>query len=148
MYSIMLHWKPRQIVLLTLLAALQFGATSCSLTKGREVGERAVDRFHNQLNGGQFREIYAESDDGFRKGTSEADTVALFEAVRRKLGVVKNAKQTSWRVNATPSGTTIALSYDVEYTEGRATEAFIFLLKEDKARLFNYNINSPLLITK
>jgi hypothetical protein len=134
--------------LLTFIVALQFVARSCSLTQGKKMGEPASGQFHNQFNAGQYHEIYVQSDEGFRKSTGEADTVALFEAVRRKLGTVKNANQTTWHVNATPTGTLITLAYDVEYSEGKGTEQFVFQVRGDKALLFNYNVNSPLLITK
>lgn len=140
--------KIRQTILLAFIVALQFAMGSCSVTKGREMGERAVDQFHNQFNAGQYHEIYVQSDEGFRKSTSEADTVALFEAIRRKLGTVKNANQTTWHVNATPIRTVITLTYDVGYSEGKGTEQFVFQVRGDKALLFNYNVNSPLLITK
>jgi hypothetical protein len=143
-----LRIKAKQTILLTFIVALQFAVSSCSLTKGKEMGERAVDQFHNRFNAGQYHEIYVQSDEGFRKSTSEADTVALFEAIRRKLGTVKNAKPTNWHVNATPTATVITLAYDVEYSEGKGTEQFVFQVRGDKALLFNYNLNSPLLITK
>ena len=66
---------------------------SCSFTKGKQTSERAVARFHEQFNAGQYHDIYAQSDEGFRKVTSEQDAVALFDAIRRKLGTVKNANQ-------------------------------------------------------
>ncbi len=112
------------------------------------MGERAVEQFHGQFNAGRYHEIYTQSDEGFRNSTSEADTVALFEAVRRKLGTVKHAEQTTWRVNATTGGSLIVLAYMVEYSEGKATEEFVFQVRGDKALLLNYNVNSPLLITK
>ena len=140
--------KTKQTILFTFIVALQFAVSSCSLTKGKEMGERAADQFHNQFNASQYHEIYVQSDEGFRKSTSEADTVALFEAIRRKLGTVKNAKPTAWRVNAASTGTVITLAYDVEYSEGKGTEQFAFQVRGDKALLFNYNVNSPLLITK
>ena len=140
--------ETKRILLLTLIAGMLVTVSSCSLTKGKEIGEHAVVQFHNQFNAGQYREIYAQSDEGFRKATSEADTVALFDAVRRKLGSVKNSNQTGWHVNATPTGTLVSLTYDVEFSEGKGTEQFVFHLSGDKALLFNYNVNSPLLITK
>lgn len=139
--------KIRPILFFTFIAAL-FIVPSCSFTKGKATGEQAVVKFHDQFNAGQYHEIYAQSDDGFRKATSEADALALFEAVRRKLGTVKNSTQTRWHVNATPAGTMVSLAYDVEFTEGKGSEEFVFHLDGDKALLFNYHVNSPLLITK
>ena len=140
--------KTRRILLLTLIVGLLVAASSCSLAKGKEIGERAVTQFHNQINAAQYHEIYSQSDEGFRKASSEADTVALFEAVRRKLGSVKNSNQVGWHVNATPTGTIVSLTYEVEFSEGKGTEQFVFHVSGDRALLFNYSVNSPLLITK
>lgn len=135
----------RQLLFLILFVALQF---SCGVQKGREMAEREVEKFHSHLNAGEFHQIYDESDEGFRKATSEDDAIALFDAVRRKLGQVQQAKLTGWHVNATTAGTAVTLGYDVQFSEGKAVENFVFRINGDKASLFNYNINSPLLITK
>ncbi len=140
--------ETKQILILTLIAALLFVITSCSVTKGKEIGERAVAQFHDQFNAGQYHDIYSQTDEGFRKGTSEPDTLALFDAVHRKLGTVKHTTQTEWHVNATTAGTVVTLAYNTEFTEGHANEQFVFYVKGDNARLFHYNVNSPLLITK
>jgi hypothetical protein len=140
--------ETKQILFLAFIAALLVVVNSCSLTKGKEIGEHAVVQFHNQFNAGQFHEIYAQSDEGFQKGTSESDSLAYFQAVRRKLGTVKNSNQAGWNVNATPMGTMVTLAYEVEFSEGKGTEQFVFHINGDKALLFNYNVNSPLLITK
>jgi hypothetical protein len=137
-----------RIPLLLLLALLLAASTSCSLTKGKGIAEAAVVQFHNQFNAGQFHEIYAQTDEGFKKGTNEADLVELFEAVHRKLGTVNQANPAGWGVNTTPSGTMATLSYEVEFSEGKGQEEFVFHIEGNKALLYHYNINSPLLITR
>jgi hypothetical protein len=140
--------EARQGFSITVTAALLVVGGSCSLSRGKGVAESAVAQFHNQYNAGQFREIYAQTDEGFRESASEADFLSLLEALRRKLGAVVKAEQAGWRVNATPLGTVVTLSYSVEFSEGRGAEQFVFRVSGDKARLYNYNVNSPLLITK
>jgi hypothetical protein len=134
--------------ILFIVAALLAGSSSCSLAKGKGLAEAAVAQFHNQFNAEQFREIYGQADEGFKKSSSEAETLAFLEAVRRKLGTVKQSSQSSWHVNSTPMGTMATVVYDVEFSEGKGTEQFVFLITDDKATLYNYNVNSPLLITK
>ncbi|MFN2531483.1 MAG: hypothetical protein ABR555_09320 [Pyrinomonadaceae bacterium] len=51
-------------------------------------------------------------------------------------------------MNATTTGTYVSLAYAVEFSEGKGTEQFVFRVSGDKALLFNYNVNSPLLIIK
>jgi len=45
-------------------------------------------------------------------------------------------------------GTMATVSYDVEFSEGKGTETFVFHVSGDKAMLYRYNVNSSLLITK
>jgi hypothetical protein len=130
------------------ISLLVLASTSCSLTKGKETSERAVNKFHSQLNASQFHEIYAQTDEAFRKAMSEPDAIAYFEAVHRKLGDVKDSRMAGWRVNATPLGTMVNMGYQVEFAEGKGTEDFMFHVTGDQALLVNYTVNSPLLITK
>jgi Protein of unknown function (DUF4019) len=132
------------LVLLTGLAA--FG--SCSLSKGKGIAEAGVAKFHDRYNAGKFNEIYADTDEKFKKVTSEAEWTTLLEALHRKLGVVKQSKSAGWGVNATPQGTMATLNYEVEFSEGKGTEQFVFHITGDQARLLGYHVNSPLLITK
>jgi uncharacterized protein DUF4019 len=140
--------ETRRILAWILIGALLVSTSSCSLTKGKEIAEHGVVQFHNQFNAGQYHEIYVQADEDFRKATSEADTIALFEAVRRKLGTQKSSNQTNWHVKAGPLGTVVTLAYDVEFSKGKATEQFVFRMNGDKALLLNYNVNSPALIIK
>jgi hypothetical protein len=136
----------KKILALTLI--LMLSAIGCSLVKGRGAGERAVVRFHEQFNSGQYVDIYRQTDEGFRKAASEADTRALFDGVRRKLGTVKQTNQVRWNVNATPMGTMVVLAYETEFTEGKATEQFIYHVSGENASLYRYDIMSPLLVTR
>lgn len=122
-------------------------ATACSFSKGKGAAEAAVAQFHNQYNAGQFHDIYSQAHEGFRNA-SEANTTQFFEALKQKLGSVKQANQTSWHVNATTGGTMVTLAYDVEFTEGKGAEQFVFRVDGSRALLYKYHVESPLLITK
>src|SRR5215510_4287142 len=90
---------------------------SCSLQKGKATGEAAVAKFHLQFNAEQYREIYGQTDDGFRKNTSEQQMIEYLKAVHRKLGEVKDTKQQGWHVNATTGGTQVLLAYKTTFDE-------------------------------
>ncbi len=51
-----------------ILIPLLFVVAACSATKGKQLAESAVNRFHNHLNAGEFAAIYAESDEALRLG--------------------------------------------------------------------------------
>jgi len=138
----------KQLTSLILVCVLSLTAGACAFTKHKENAEKAVAKFHQQLNAEQYHEIYVQSDKLFQESATEADMVALFGAVHAKLGTVKNATPQGWHVNATPTGTFVTLAYDVDFSEGKGTEQFVFKMNGNEALLFNYNVNSPLLITK
>ena len=102
--------ETKQTVRFIILTALIVVGVSCSaFTKGKGNAEAAVAQFHDQYNAGHFREIYSQTDEEFKKSTTEADFVALLEALRRKLGTVKQASPAGWKVNSTPMGTMVSL---------------------------------------
>jgi hypothetical protein len=137
-----------RIPVLVLVASLLVAGSSCSFAKGKEIAETGVRHFHDQYNSEQFHEIYVQADDGFKQAVTEAEFTELLEAVHRKLGTVKESKPAGWGVNATPTGTIATLSYEVEFSDGKGVEEFVFHVSGDKALLYHYNINSPTLITK
>jgi hypothetical protein len=125
-----------------------FATGACSLIKGRELSENAIARFHSQFNSAQYVDIYNQTDEGFKKGSPESEMTALLAAVRRKLGTVKNTNRVKSNLNATTNGTMVVLSYETEFTEGKATEHFIYRVSGDEAKLYRYDISSPILVIK
>lgn len=138
----------RKFDLLLALSLVICVVLACNPMKGKNVAEPAVARFHQQYNDGKDHEIYLETDAGFKANSSEKDLTDILGAMRRKLGNFKKADSTGWFVNSTTQGTMVTLSYDVEFADGKGTEKFVYLIDGDQAKLFNYNINAPTLITK
>ena len=130
------------------LIFLLFTLACSQMMKGKEIAEPAVEKFHTQFNAKQFTEIYNEADPEFKTTVTEEELVTLLEAVHRKLGTVTKANAAGWNVNATTAGTLVKLSYDVDFSEGKGTEEFVYRVNGDKAGLYNYHVNSPLLITR
>src|SRR5215510_4002215 len=128
-----LVWNPEELLMtikqltsLMLVCALSLIVGACAIAKHKENAEKGVTRFHQQLNDEQYHEIYVQSDKLFQESASEADMVALLGAVHAKLGTVKFAAPQGWHVNATPTGTFVTLGYDVDFSEGKGQEEFIF----------------------
>lgn len=138
-----------KINLLIIGTIFLFVTISCSsIMKGKNLAEPAAEKFHSQYDAKEFGAIYAQADDGFKKVVPEDKWKELLEKVHEKLGKVKKADSTGWKVNTTNGMTIATITYDVEFSEGKGTEEFMFHIVDEKALLYNYEVNSPLLITK
>ena len=121
-----------------------FLTISCSsFMKGEKLAEPAAKNFHSLFNDGKYVEIYNQADDAFKRVLTEKQWIEMCEKVKRKLGSVKSARSTGTKMNTNNSGTVATITFDVEFTEGKGTEEFLFRIADEKARLFNYEVNSP-----
>ena len=65
----------------------------------------------------------------------------FLSAVHRKLGNAKNAKEQTFFVNFTTSGTVVTLTYETESDSGPASEQFVWTGGSEPV-LVNYRIDS------
>jgi hypothetical protein len=129
------------------LVAAAIVLTSC-FGQDADLAARAVDQFHDQLNAGQFHDIYSQSSEEFRNATKESDWTALLGAVQRKLGKVTSSKQTSVNVSTGTFGTAVNQSYATQFANGTGTENFSWAIRGGKAVLVGYRIDSAQLVTQ
>ena len=129
-------------------AILIFLTLSCSMMKDSKAVGPAVEKFHAQFNEQQFSQIYRDSGDQMKEAATEKQLTDLLDAVHRKLGTVQKSAAASWHVNSGPLSSTVTTSYDTQFTEGKATEQFVFSVQGETVKLIGYNINSTDLITK
>lgn len=134
--------KMGAVLLATLLVV------GCGGTKGKLEAERAVEEFHQKLDRGDVRAIYAVAHPDLKAKTSEADFVTLLEAIRRKLGKTKKSEQVGWRVGFHNLNTDVSLTYKTAFDGGDAVESFRYFVEGPKAFLVGYNVNSPTLVIK
>jgi uncharacterized protein DUF4019 len=132
----------------SVLAVMLLVTSSCGLAEGKDFAEKATDQFHQQFNGEQYSEIYAGADAQFKRATTEAALTQYLQAVRRKLGTFKQARQTNFNIVSGTDGTSVTMVYASEFTQGNATEQFLYAIVRSKGILVGYNINSPDLILR
>jgi len=128
---------------LLLLALLGFAVVGCSDTiSGKGVAEPEVARFHERLKSRDFAGLYAATGADFKAAVTEKKALALFEAIDRKLGTLRESNQVNWNVNTRNMITTVVLVYESKFEEGEATETFTFRVHDGKPELIGYNISS------
>lgn len=123
---------------------------SCNSTKHREAAEAAVAEFRTRLDTEQYHTMYAMADDAIRKAASEADFIALMQLLHQKLGKVQQSHLRYYAdARATGvSGPLLTLVYNTRFAGGAAVERFVWHIRDQRAVLYEYNVNSDALKTK
>jgi hypothetical protein len=123
-----------------LLTGLTLAA--CNATQDINTAQEAIAHFHEMLSAGQFEEIYAMTDDSFKKASTDQDMKRILATIDRKLGAVKASESTGWNIGYTTSATSITLHYKTQFEHGTGAETFRYRLADGKALLAGYNMNS------
>ncbi|MGB7209987.1 MAG: hypothetical protein WBD27_15110 [Pyrinomonadaceae bacterium] len=118
------------------------------MMKDSKAAEPAVEKFHSQFNSKEFAAIYTESGEMMKGATDKTKFVEFLEAVHRKLGTHQKSNAAGWHVNSGPLSSHVTLTYNSEFSDGKATEEFLISVSGDKVKLEGYHINSPDLILK
>jgi len=123
---------------------------SCgSSAKSVQLAKDSVGMFHAQLDTEQYNAIYQGADEKFHSASTEGDFTKLLQAIHSKLGTVKEANLRNTGVAwFAGQGASVTLVYDTKFTEGSGTEQFVWHIKDDRAALYGYHINSNDLISK
>jgi len=109
------------------------------------LAQRAVSRFHQQLNRDQFARICDEASDDLSTPVKRDDILHLLQAVRAHLGQLDSTQQINWTVNYGLHDRLVTLVYRSQFDAGAATEQFVYRIRDDAARLVSYTIHSRLL---
>jgi hypothetical protein len=110
--------------------------------KGKGVAEPEVVRFHELLNAGDLEKIYSTTAVEFQQSAPKEKILALFSAIKRKLGPYQSSKELNWNVNTYNLTTNVVLVYQCKYEQGEATETFTYRISNEKPQLLGYNISS------
>jgi len=128
------------------IMAAALAAGGCSAGADRAKAEAAVQQFHEMVAAERYREIYVGAADEFRRSASEEEGINFLRMIHDRLGAVRSTSSTGWRVNYTPGGSTVTLTYNTQFASGAGTEDFVFRTGGANAQLVGYHVNSPALI--
>lgn len=135
-------------VLASAWCVLLAGCSVREMTTGRAEAEKAVSEFHESFNAGRFAEIYDAASDEFRAALKRERFLELVGAIQRKLGKVTGTENKGWRVNSRNLRTYVDLTQASRFDTGEAVETFSFVVRDGKAILIGYNIQSLDLIVR
>lgn len=142
---ISIRWTLVAIVLLFGYFAWQCGS---GISAGARLSDDAVRHFHSQLDSAKYGEIVDESDEAFQNSGNRDEVLKFLSGVHSKLGASRGFTRTNIVVNATTSGTFIRVSYKSAFDQGDAAETFTWKKTGDGLKLFNYQVNSNVFVTR
>jgi hypothetical protein len=128
------------------IVAAALMASGCSAGDDRAAAEAGVAQFRQMMEAGRYHDIYVNASDDFRRSASEEDATRFLGTIHDRLGAVRSSSSTGWRVNFTPGGSTVNLTYDTQFALAAGNEDFVFRIGGANARLAGYHARSPALI--
>jgi hypothetical protein len=135
-----------------LVGVISIGGLLLTGTGNQANAERAVAHLHEQLNGGNFEAIVAESDPLFTSKVSRAEAVRFLSAVHTTLGSAGSASLDGWTMNGQLNGSIgtgnfMNMLYTTQFESGSAKERFTWRVTDDgRMLLVGYNVESPVFL--
>ena len=119
---------------------LIFGCSD--MTKAKPAAEAAMTIFHERYNSELFGEIYNDSHSDFKNSSDFESFNEFIQAVYSKLGKVVSTENKGWNVKNLNLKTFVVIKQETILAEGAGIETFHYRIKENRAVLVGYNINS------
>ena len=112
------------------------------VASGRRFADPAVRHFHEQLNQGQYRQIFQEADYGFIYDKTEGELAQFLQAIHTKLGDANSAEFIAVGVSATTGGSFITARYKTMFAHGTVVETFTWKENGHAFKLYRYDIRA------
>jgi hypothetical protein len=130
----------RMMTTFLLLASVM--STACVGTgNARAQAETAIDRFHQLFNNQEFASIYQDADATFKKTGSSPEFTDFLRPYRSRLGAFERVQQPGqWLVNWSTSGTYVTITEDSVFSQGTASETFVWRIDSSGCALVRYAI--------
>lgn len=121
------------------------------LENDKKLAEKAVQKFHMQLAQEKCQEIYQQANERFRSiYLSQSETVDNCKKLNRQFGTVSSAQLRDWwGAPVDKDSKYILLRYVTTFSKSSGREDFIWLVKNGKTELVDYeptilsNVTSP-----
>jgi hypothetical protein len=138
-------WKWTGALTAVLLISLLWQCGS-AFYSGYKYGDGAAQRFHEELNTGQYEEICSEADPAFSQWRNHEGALHFLQQLHGKLGDAGVTKQVHIKVSVTTGGTFVTSEFDTQFDQGEAEETFIWRKSGINLHLYRYNVQSSALL--
>jgi hypothetical protein len=103
----------------------------------------AAHHFHEELNAGQYEQIYQEADPAFSPIDKHLRLVSFSGQVHTTLGNATSERLTNLNLNVESGSHFVVATFTTTFEKGIAQEQIVWRRDGNTLRLWRYNINSP-----
>ncbi|BAY24538.1 hypothetical protein NIES2100_43330 [Calothrix sp. NIES-2100] len=113
------------------------------LENNKKVTEEAVKKLHTQLNQGQCQDIFDQASEILKKNQSKSQVTSFCQNLTLNLGTQKSSQLTDWWGQPTDKDSEkyILTRYITTFSKASVRETFVWLVKDSKPELVNYEIS-------
>jgi hypothetical protein len=122
------------------IALLIIGQCASRFANNRRLTGAAIQHFHQELNNGQYHQIFNEADPGFVEGKREEDLVNFLQIIHIRFGDAGAVDLTGISTNATTNGVFTTVQCKTAFARGSALETFTWKEVGTTLRLYGYNV--------
>ena len=108
-----------------------------------QIASDAVDRFHQQLNAGDYDQIFEEATDEFRRAGSRNDLNKFFDNIRQKMGPAGKRSAAGFHVNWQNGRLWVDQVFNTQFEKGQGQEYFLWEIQQGHPHLYHYRVDSP-----
>lgn len=137
--------RPGRLVLYLILFIITCFAT-VRFVKSRYLSKAIVAAavFHGELSRHQVVEVYANADEGFRRGATFSSVTEQIDGVTKRLGHCTYAGPVAWSVSTSPTGVYVVTKYRGRCALGTCEEILNWHVVDGTARLASLRISQHL----
>jgi len=129
-------WKPG------VAAALFAGLLSGCAQSAQSLAQSAIGTFHQQVNAGQFANIYNGASPDLKSMSSQAELVNYVASVHAKMGNFQSGAISSSKESTNNGAQDVSIVYAAKYDKGPVQETFDYRISGNAALLENYRVDS------
>jgi len=129
--------------LFAVLGVIVWWSCGTSVYHNYRATRSAVEQFHQYLDGADYESIYKQTSAAFRSASPHEDEIRFFENVHRKMGKCGATTATGFYINSRDGYVFVNQSFNTQFTQGQAQEAFVWLMDNGQPLLQMYRIDAP-----